>query len=129
MVDLAEIQAAYYMVAATGVLVAAIYYVIQHEDKPEKLNTSPESTGADPRDKASPAINGYIPSLLIKAVPDGHGGDDTFWKWRDYDDYMSKYGMGNVVENGKNATVFKIYDGTGVFVRRGLVTPNSSTIL
>ena len=28
MVDLAEIQAAYYMVAATGVLVAAVYYVI-----------------------------------------------------------------------------------------------------
>jgi hypothetical protein len=28
MVDLAEIQAAYYMVAATGVLVAAIYYVL-----------------------------------------------------------------------------------------------------
>jgi hypothetical protein len=27
MVDLAEIQAAYYMVAATGVLIAAIYYV------------------------------------------------------------------------------------------------------
>jgi hypothetical protein len=27
LVDLAEIQAAYYMVAATGVLVAAIYYV------------------------------------------------------------------------------------------------------
>jgi hypothetical protein len=28
MVDLAEIQAAYYMVAATGVLVAAGYYVL-----------------------------------------------------------------------------------------------------
>jgi hypothetical protein len=28
MVDLAEIQAAYYMVAATGVLVAAIYYIV-----------------------------------------------------------------------------------------------------
>jgi len=28
MVDLAEIQAAYYMVAATGVLVAAVYYVM-----------------------------------------------------------------------------------------------------
>jgi len=28
MVDLAEIQAAYYMVAATGVLVAAIYYMM-----------------------------------------------------------------------------------------------------
>ena len=28
MVDLAEIQAAYYMVAATGVLVAAVYYVL-----------------------------------------------------------------------------------------------------
>ena len=28
MVDLAEIQAAYYMVAATGVLVAAGYYIL-----------------------------------------------------------------------------------------------------
>ena len=28
MVDLAEIQAAYYMVAATGVLVAAVYYIL-----------------------------------------------------------------------------------------------------
>jgi hypothetical protein len=28
LVDLAEIQAAYYMVAATGVIVAAIYYVM-----------------------------------------------------------------------------------------------------
>ena len=27
MVDLAEIQAVYYLVAATGVLVAAIYYI------------------------------------------------------------------------------------------------------
>ena len=28
MVDLAEIQAAYYMVAATGVLVAAVFYIL-----------------------------------------------------------------------------------------------------
>jgi hypothetical protein len=28
LVDLAEIQAAYYMVAATGVLVAAVFYVL-----------------------------------------------------------------------------------------------------
>ena len=28
MVDMAQIQTAYYMVAATGVLVAAVYYVM-----------------------------------------------------------------------------------------------------
>jgi len=28
MVDLAEIQAAYYMVAATGFLVAAVFYIL-----------------------------------------------------------------------------------------------------
>jgi hypothetical protein len=28
MVDLSEIQAAYYMVAATGVLVAAVFYIM-----------------------------------------------------------------------------------------------------
>jgi hypothetical protein len=47
------------------------------------------------------------------------------WKWKDYDDYMRKYGpFKNVMMNGKNATVLYTFDGTGVFVRRGLVNPD-----
>jgi len=45
------------------------------------------------------------------------------WNWKDYDDYMKKYGMANVVENGKHATVFTHYEGTGVLVKRGLINP------
>jgi hypothetical protein len=40
MVDLSEIQAAYYMVAVTGVLVAAIYYVLNMRATP------PDEAGA-----------------------------------------------------------------------------------
>ena len=45
------------------------------------------------------------------------------WKWSDYDDFMSRYARENVKETGKHATVFQIYEGTGVFVKRGLVNP------
>ena len=41
MVDLAEIQAAYYMVAATGVLVAAIYYVYNMRAAERNKNRQP----------------------------------------------------------------------------------------
>jgi hypothetical protein len=46
MVDLAEIQAAYYMVAATGVLVAAIYYVmnIQNNVRNQKYTLETRQT-------------------------------------------------------------------------------------
>ena len=42
MVNLAEIQAAYYMVAATGVLVAAIYYLfsIRETKRNRRINTT-----------------------------------------------------------------------------------------
>jgi hypothetical protein len=42
MVDLAEIQAAYYMVAATGVLVAAIYYIqnMREAERNKKIQLS-----------------------------------------------------------------------------------------
>ena len=49
MVSFEEIQAAYYMVAATGVLVAAVYYVmnLSLEKVPE---IGSEDPAAEPRD-------------------------------------------------------------------------------
>ena len=43
MVDLAEIQAAYYMVAATGVLVAAIYYIYNMRTSQRIMKTTLET--------------------------------------------------------------------------------------
>jgi len=49
MVDLAEIQAAYYMVAATGVLVAAAYYLMNirtnQRNQELKMNQEPHVRG------------------------------------------------------------------------------------
>ena len=47
MVDLGEIQAAYYMVAATGVLVAAIYYVYNMRINQRTMKTTLETRQAD----------------------------------------------------------------------------------
>jgi hypothetical protein len=47
LVDLAEIQAAYYMVAATGVLVAAIYYVMTLRTTQRNMKQTLETRQAD----------------------------------------------------------------------------------
>jgi hypothetical protein len=123
MVDLAEIQAAYYMVAATGVLVAAIYYVynMRISQKNSMLALKAQEQTLETR-QAQLLMNIFQTYSSKEFQTDMEEMLHT-WKWKDYDDYMSKYGIENVVENGKHATVFRIYDGTGVFVRRGLVNP------
>ena len=66
MVDLSEIQAAYYMVAATGVLVAAIYYVYNMKAirKTQELALKSQELMLKSRpntaNKASPAIHAAI---------------------------------------------------------------------
>ena len=67
MVDLAEIQAAYYMVAATGVLEAAVFYIlnlrISQRNQGLMLKAqeqSEKSPATDPRDKAGADVPKHI---------------------------------------------------------------------
>ena len=46
MVDLAEIQSIYYMVAATGVLIAAIYYVVNMKATQRNMKNTLETRQA-----------------------------------------------------------------------------------
>jgi hypothetical protein len=76
LVDLAEIQAAYYMVAATGVLVAAIYYI----------QNMKETT----KNRRATLTNNILQTFLSE---EGMSRflDLLAMQWSDFDDYMKKY--------------------------------------
>ena len=125
MVDLGEIQAAYYMVAATGVLVAAVYYVYNMRVSQRNSSLALKAQELTLETRQAQLLMSIYQTYSSKEFQTDMEEMVHHWKWEDYDDYMRKYGpFQNVVENGKNATVLYTFDGTGVFVKRGLVNPD-----
>jgi hypothetical protein len=91
MVDLAGIQAAYYMVAATGVLVAAGYYILNLKvsQKNQELMLKAQQQNTETRQiQILKELNADISD-----TPDWmrHQNNMMNMKWTDYDDYISKY--------------------------------------
>jgi hypothetical protein len=109
MVDLAEIQAAYYMVAATGVLVAAVYYVFN-------MRATLQTRQAQ-----------MLMSLYQKwNEPQFQEAwmDVMTWQWIDYSDFQSKYSRAsNPNENSKLILLGSFFEGLGVFIKRGFIDP------
>jgi len=107
MVDLAEIQFAYYMLAATGVLVAAIYYIISlrynmkaREMEIFRLVTSDFSS--------EQGIQRYATMMNME--------------WKDYEDFMEKYGQSNPEMFGKWVSQFLGWENMGVLIKSKVVT-------
>lgn len=113
MVDIFEIQAAYYMVAATGVLIAAVYCVLN-------IRATLQTRQAQ----------------LFMSIYSTHYSDDFTrarseifkWTYKDYDDYMTKYGYDvNPEASIMYSKVNGYLEGIGVLVRRRLMTRRSWT--
>jgi len=104
MVELAEIQAAYYMVAATGVLVAAVYYILN-------MRASIQTRQAQ----------------LFMQLYDRWTFDigEKFWNFLDVDiktaeEYFDKFKKDK--EYARNVSILARYhEGLGVLVRFGLL--------
>ena len=86
MIDLAGIQTAYYLVAATGVLVAAVFYVL-----------SLKSTIDNRRAQLLMEFNRIISSK--EWVTDLH--IVLNYEWSDFDEFWSKYGHSNPVDHSR----------------------------
>ena len=111
MVDLAEIQAAYYMVAATGVLVAAIYYVynMRAAERNKKIQLS--ISIAD-RIGSKEFQRDYVTLLYLD--------------WKDIDDFLKKYDSTVNTEASREHfaqrhSVWEAYNNVGYLLRKGLV--------
>jgi hypothetical protein len=107
MVDLAEIQAAYYMVAATGVLVAAAFYILNLRMSQRTLR-----------------IN--VTNNLLQTYQSEEGQksflDLMYYEWSDYEDFDRKYGS----KNNRDATakrfwMWETYNNMGMMLRKGFV--------
>jgi hypothetical protein len=83
MVDLAEIQAAYYMVAATGVLVAAFYYVYNMRTNQRMMKATQDSRKAE-------VTNNILRNLL--SLDSWKAFFDVMnLEWKDFEDFTKKY--------------------------------------
>ncbi|MCX6649775.1 MAG: hypothetical protein NTV61_10380 [Candidatus Bathyarchaeota archaeon] len=114
MVDLVEIQAAYYMVAATGVLVAAIYYILNMRATQRNMNLTLETRRISLIDN------------LTTRIMNKEGMRNYFelmnYEWKDYEDFERKYGSDNNVD--ATATRYSLlidYNSMGVMFRKGLI--------
>ncbi len=105
--DLAEIQAAYYMVAATGVLVAAGYYVFNMRATLETRRI------------------GLIENIVLH-IADEEGQKRFFelmnYEWEDYEDFVNKYDSeNNVNAAAKRYAIWNDFNTIGMLIRKGMV--------
>jgi len=106
MVDLAEIQTAYYMAAATGVIVAAIYYVIslRYNMKAREMEICRLHTSDYTSDQGLQRL-----AIVMNL------------EWKDYKDFMEKYGFSNPDVFGKWSSQFFMWETMGLLVKSGVV--------
>jgi hypothetical protein len=123
LVDLALLQSVSYIAGALGVCVAAFYYVLNLRISQRNSKLALKAQEQTLETRQAQLLMSIFQNYSSKEFQTDMEEMAHVWKWNDYDDFMLKYGMENVKENGKHATVFQIYEGTGVFVKRGLVNP------
>ena len=124
MVDLSEIQAAYYMVAATGVLVAAIYYIynmrITQRNSALALKSQEQTLETRQAQLFMPIYSTFYSDEFLKA-----NSEIMTWSYDNYDDYTSKYGYASNHEASMLQSKVNLYlEGIGVLVKRGLIDPS-----
>jgi hypothetical protein len=107
LVDLAEIQAAYYMVAATGVLVAAAYYVLNMRATLQTRRIS---------------LIDSIPNRVVNTEGMSKYFELMNYEWSDYGDFERKYGSDNNVEaTAKRFSLWVEFNSMGAMVRKGMI--------
>jgi hypothetical protein len=107
LVSIEEIQAAYYMVAATGVLVAAVYYIMNLRVNERNRKTQLSMSIAEKLNSKE----------FLKNMMDVYN-----LSWTDLDDYLKKYdSIVNPESYVLRNHVWFTYDNLGYLLQKGLV--------
>ena len=117
MVDLVEIQAAYYMVAATGVLIAAVFYVINLRETRKTQQQQLETRQAQ---LFTQLYSDYKKPENLRLI-----GRAMQMNWRDYDDFQKKYDDVEQMEDRIPYTSWSMYfQEIGVLLKEGFIDIN-----
>ena len=121
MVELADIQAAYYMVAATGVLVAAVFYILNlrvSQRNQELMLKAQQQTLENRRistvqERMRYATNSEILKNFIEM---------SEYEWIDYEDFERKYDSDSNPEVwAKKWQLWSIWSSMGSMMRNGVI--------
>ena len=128
MVDLAEIQTAYYMVAATGVLIAAVFYIlnlrISQRNQELMLKAQEQSARAQQQTletrQAQMFMNIYD-QVKSSEFTSAYSKVIAQTKWSTFGEYREFYSKDPEFRNmAESLGLF--YEGLGVLVREGLLS-------
>jgi hypothetical protein len=122
LVDLAEIQAAYYMVAATGVLVAAVYYVLNmrvtRRTQDLALKSQEQTLVTRQAQLFMPLYAYYSQTEFPRNLHNIY----VKWKWTDPEDFFEKYGPeANMDAWSQVQSMGNYFRGVGVLLKDELV--------
>ncbi len=115
MVDLALLQSVSYIAGALGVCIAAVYYVMNLRVQQDNMKNTLETRQAQLFKEFLKTQESYEFSKMFQEI-------FYDWSWRDFDEYMSKYGKTNIDARTKMTVVFGFFEGLGIMVRRGLIS-------
>jgi hypothetical protein len=128
MVDLAEIQTISYLVNIIGVSSLAVAVVIgvrsylnSNKRAEEAKQIEQETRNRELQTKQAQLL---LPLWLQWKEPEMQKAYSDFssWEWKDYDDFMTKYGpKTNPDAWFKRGMLGNFFEGLGVFVKRGLI--------
>jgi hypothetical protein len=123
MVDLALLQSVSYIAGASGVCIAAIFYVLnlRISQKNQEISQRNMKTTLETRKLQ------FVTSITSQLISEeGHRryGELLNMEWKDYDDFEKKYGSDYNLDNyAKRWNVWKTYNTLGMLVREKLIEP------
>jgi hypothetical protein len=116
MVDLVVLQSISYIAGATGVAIAAIFYVLNLRISQRNMKQTLETRKLQ-----------FVTSIANQLnSEEGHRRYNELMnmEWKDYDDFERKYGSDYNVDNAaKRFCVWQTYNTLGMLVREKLVEP------
>ena len=125
MVDLAEIQTVYYLVAATGVIGALITAVIGVKSYLNSNKRAEESRKRELDTRQTQLFMDIWKVFSSKEYQKDREQMFYIWQFKDYEEFFKKYGPD---VNPDGHAIFDMncsyYEGIGVLVRRGVISPD-----
>jgi hypothetical protein len=123
MVDLVVLQSVSYIAGATGVAIAAIFYVLNLRISQKNQEISQRNMKTTLETRKLQFVTS-ITNQLLSEEGQRRYGELLNMEWRDYADYEKKYGSDNNLDNyAKRMSVWKTYNTLGMLVREKLIEP------
>jgi hypothetical protein len=127
MVSIEEIQAAYYMVAATGVLVAAVFYMLnlRISQKNQELTLKSQETSVKTQQQTLETRQAQMFMNIYEQTKSKDFTDANYKifidsKWSTFDEYWGNW-MTDPEFRRMSDTLGEFYEGLGVLVREGML--------